>query len=817
VTEPRPVFRIKSRELRIDRLVIGASARSELRLDDPIAADRHCELELDGERLRVRDLGSTTGTFVDGVRVPPGGVELVTPCELVVGCSRIAIDRKPGRVTLQPRERAFHFAEPRRGENQADRSEWTFSELRLGRMRSLTLVNRAAVVAVALGAVLLFTRPLRERFVSPGPLSRAHARLFDGVASTPRQAALGVDFVAIALTTRKSSQPIDPAALASSEGCGICHLPGRGVPIQKCATCHGDLVANQHPFANDHATGKLAGVSSSFESGECNGCHLEHSGEVDASGSSVGVEVTKRSQQRCLDCHAETKVAQAIAVARAANESGDHAAATVAVQREAPSVPMDARRRLWPIAFAHRDHVGRDVDGNGSVDVDIACATCHESVRKPHEEDRAVADANDDFLLVPFATCAGCHVRGREPSAERAEQFKKWQKVQALVDAEGQLKFVWDVRWHGSHDAANCLECHRSLDSRAHWLEPGLPLGDGPLADVALAAQHAGLKTTPRRVRAERPIDATEARYDVARRGHTDEFKGPDDCGRCHQDSKIVAQPAPVEGPFLHFMHLSKNPVADDDADRPLLVGQCAKCHLDLAESKALTSLPKGSAFHWNEPQACSPCHRGDKKDPLAITAAHGSAALANDESLPLPDFPHSRHVPHDGNVLSKRLDKGCFTCHEFVAPVDGDVTRAAARTRTECRDCRYCHAKHENVAGNACKKCHPQTTASDAQGPPAYHSFWGEDPPPERPILTRSWPSGSQFHHSSRGHAALADPLSEQADCLRCHAKGRLPDDKPGALAAAGSIREIPVPTEQESACRNCHLDLGTFRFHWR
>lgn len=74
-------------------VVIGRDEGCDLRLDrqrDLEVSSRHAEIFLDPERgLRIRDLGSTNGTFVDGERVEdaplangsrielgPGGVEL---------------------------------------------------------------------------------------------------------------------------------------------------------------------------------------------------------------------------------------------------------------------------------------------------------------------------------------------------------------------------------------------------------------------------------------------------------------------------------------------------------------------------------------------------------------------------------------------------------------------------------------------------------------------------------------------------------------------------------------------------------------------
>jgi DNA-binding NtrC family response regulator len=51
------------------RMSIGTHERADLLLQDRSVSRFHCEIELQGERADIRDLGSTNGTFVDGVSV----------------------------------------------------------------------------------------------------------------------------------------------------------------------------------------------------------------------------------------------------------------------------------------------------------------------------------------------------------------------------------------------------------------------------------------------------------------------------------------------------------------------------------------------------------------------------------------------------------------------------------------------------------------------------------------------------------------------------------------------------------------------------
>jgi pSer/pThr/pTyr-binding forkhead associated (FHA) protein len=51
------------------RTIIGQEATSDLRVPLPAVAPRHCEIVINAEGLRLRDLGSDAGTLHNGSRV----------------------------------------------------------------------------------------------------------------------------------------------------------------------------------------------------------------------------------------------------------------------------------------------------------------------------------------------------------------------------------------------------------------------------------------------------------------------------------------------------------------------------------------------------------------------------------------------------------------------------------------------------------------------------------------------------------------------------------------------------------------------------
>jgi hypothetical protein len=57
------------------RIVLGRGVNCDIQLQDSEVSRRHAMLEIKGESATLTDLGSTNGTFVDGVRVQLKGLE----------------------------------------------------------------------------------------------------------------------------------------------------------------------------------------------------------------------------------------------------------------------------------------------------------------------------------------------------------------------------------------------------------------------------------------------------------------------------------------------------------------------------------------------------------------------------------------------------------------------------------------------------------------------------------------------------------------------------------------------------------------------
>src|SRR5258708_18205022 len=89
------------------RARIGTAQGNELVLADATVSRVHCEVHVKGGSVRVVDLGSTNGTFVDGTRVRDA--DLVPGAKLRVGETVLSAEfgEEPERVPLSPRDE-FH-------------------------------------------------------------------------------------------------------------------------------------------------------------------------------------------------------------------------------------------------------------------------------------------------------------------------------------------------------------------------------------------------------------------------------------------------------------------------------------------------------------------------------------------------------------------------------------------------------------------------------------------------------------------------------------------------------------------------------------
>ena len=86
-------------------VIAGAHGSCDLVIDDPKVSRRHAELSLTGEGIRIRDLGSTNGTFWQGSRIS----DVVVPPGSVVGIGGAKIRILGAEVPVMPPSRRTRF------------------------------------------------------------------------------------------------------------------------------------------------------------------------------------------------------------------------------------------------------------------------------------------------------------------------------------------------------------------------------------------------------------------------------------------------------------------------------------------------------------------------------------------------------------------------------------------------------------------------------------------------------------------------------------------------------------------------------------
>ena len=71
-------------------VAIGTSPTNRMVLCDPVVSRFHCEVNATANGLHVRDLGSTNGTFVDGVRID--AAYLRPGSRITIGATTLAVE-----------------------------------------------------------------------------------------------------------------------------------------------------------------------------------------------------------------------------------------------------------------------------------------------------------------------------------------------------------------------------------------------------------------------------------------------------------------------------------------------------------------------------------------------------------------------------------------------------------------------------------------------------------------------------------------------------------------------------------------------------
>jgi hypothetical protein len=527
-------------------------------------------------------------------------------------------------------------------------------------------------------ALLVSSAPLAaapQVQVSPGPLSRAHARL-EGIAN-----------------------------------CAKCHDAGHGLSAERCLACH-------KPIAERMA--KRRGVHRTVTD-DCRRCHAEHRGadtdlrRLDRQTFDHAVETGyaldgqhARLAANCASCHK----ARSFLAARTACESCHADAHKGALGRDC------ARCHRTTVAFKQTrttfDHATTRFALTGAHR-EVACEKCH--VARVYRG-LAFDDCSPCHKLAHRRTmgrtCASCHVTERWAAA--AQGFDHAKTAFVLAGAHAQVAcakcHTAGVRNALAHDRCaachanphresirdDCGKCHDESGFRKAKFDHATRTGFG------LTGRHEGL--------ACRKCHTTLSAPGVPLAQQSVDFKGANrDCGSCHKDQhkgefgrycESCHQPTTFKA--AGFAH-PRSPEFFTGAHTGLA---CVKCHVRRAEAPgAEAGAPAAPGGAAPPSLACSGCHAD-------VHLGQVGPACERCHSVDAPKFQAAR-FSHDTarfQLAGRHATTPCVKCHASQTAAFPAGTGTAKRLRPVSSECRACHEDpHMGQVDGSCARCHTPST----------------------------------------------------------------------------------------------------------
>jgi hypothetical protein len=376
VVGSRTVLRsVDERDLRI-----GRGAGCELRLEDTAVSLEHALVRKERGNYHLTDLGSVTGTYVNGE--PVATALLRDGDEVGVGGFLIRVRRS------DPEDPLFLHIRPADAEPRPGAAALPVESVDYGRRyrlrRRFWTKGLIAVLLTLAGVAVMAAIPAARRTEAfrPGDLTSFHT---------------------------------DRPGTAS---CSACHTPWRGVADASCQECHGEGRIAPAPLHHPEAMAEAAPLA-------CTACHREHMGRE---------RLMPATDAPCRSCHGGLEVASGVEPLFAADvpSLGEHPEIRLTLPAESGAgargsgfrrVPLSdpAARRSDPtaVAFGHALHLARPLPRSGAAAEpdgeraggleQLACDSCH----RP---------AGGDFAPISFEQhCSRCHALtfdGRYPERQ---------------------------------------------------------------------------------------------------------------------------------------------------------------------------------------------------------------------------------------------------------------------------------------------------------------------------------------------------------------------------------------------------------------
>jgi hypothetical protein len=532
-------------------------------------------------------------------------------------------------------------------------------------------VNLRATRAAALAgvAILALARAAGAQ-ISPGPLSRAHARL------------------------------------EGSTRCLDCHDPREGVAASKCLACH-------EPLAKRVAAGK--GLHARPDYRECHRCHVEHQGAefelvhwgkqgVAAFDHALTGHALqgKHAKLECASCHKTRSFLGQPAECASCHKDehrgqfqGRACGACHGEQAWKPAPGFDHAKTGWPLAGRHaavacdRCHAARRADAQGGaqsfrvfrVAGGRGCASCHEDVHKGRfgsacaschsaagwRQTKVAASFDHGRTGYPLAgrharvACDGCHEPGRPMRLPHGSCADCHEDVHAVTPAR-------------RADAGRCETCHTVEEFRPARFGPD----DHAKTAYPLRGAHLAVACDECHRRAAGAASVRRASLAASVPARVPLKLAAERCADCHRDphrgeAAVVSAAAGCE--TCHRVEAWREVGFDHATTRYPLTGQharvaCARCHAR-AEGAAA---PAPIAFKGSS-TACAECHRDPHAGQFAAAAGRTDCERCHaTDSLRASRFRHDRDARYPLDGAHARL--ACAACHRADARAGEQVVR---------------------------------------------------------------------------------------------------------------------------------------------
>ncbi len=549
------------------------------------------------------------------------------------------------------------------GQEPVDKNSGVVVSRRIGLHQSLrTLLcpirKPRAALAVALGLVLL--PAVARAQISPGPLSRAHAKL------------------------------------EGSTRCLECHDPDKGVSAAKCLACHKPL---------QERIGAGRGLHARPEYRDCKTCHVEHQGleyELVWWGKAgrrafdhalTGLVLAGRhAQLSCEQCH-RTRSFMGLATDCASCHKDEHRGqfkgrACAECHNQVawkPAPGFDHAKTSWPLTGRHAV---------------TACEKCH-AVRKPDPANRAASYRV--FRGVAGRDCAACHEdphKGRlGRSCSTCHSTSSWRS--AVTAGFDHNRTAYPLA--GRHASVACEKCHvpgrplrlkhdRCTDCHAdahegqlarrpdqgrcescHDVQGFRPARFGPDEHARTAYPLAGAHLAVACDACHRPLDGARPRGSRSLRASPATGNAPmrfrfasTRCVDCHRDphrGELARFVAKGGCETCHRVDSWREVTFDHGQTRFALAGSharvsCSGCHRSTEGGR-----PTGTLRFAGVPQACEGCHRDPHQGQFAAAGRATSCERCHTtENLKATKFDHARDSTYHLDGAHARL--ACEACH---------------------------------------------------------------------------------------------------------------------------------------------------------